>query len=397
VSIVPDFSGAQRAIGEFFARQSDIKVTVTPDLANGSVARTEAELNAMRGTAKVDVDRDFLSNSIATALQAAFSSTGLDKVGGLLSSALKVTAITAAAGAFTELAAVAGQAAGAVALVPAGLAAIIAPAAVVAIGVHGVGDAFKALDTGNADKIAAAMANLAPSARDFVTQVHALGPAFTGLRLDVQQSLFAGVGTAVTNLANVALPILHTGLTSIASGLNEGLLATMTALQGQGANFATLFGNIGASLHVAAAAAAPLVEAFGTLAAVGSQFLPGLAQGFVNVAKAFNDWIQHLAETGQLAAIIQNAINVLKQLGELAGNVAGVVVGVFTAALPYGSILLDLLIRTTGALSTFIHSADGQSALGGFFSGITSALGILLPAFETLVQAVIVNVLPIDR
>jgi hypothetical protein len=261
--------------------------------------------------------------------------------------------------------------------------------------VRGVGDAFKALDTGNADKIAAAMANLAPSARDFVTQVHALGPAFTGLRLDVQQSLFSGVGTAVTNLANVALPILHTGLTSIASGLNEGLLATMTALQGQGANFATLFGNIGASLHIAAGAAAPLVEAFGTLAAVGSQFLPGLAQGFVNVAKAFNDWIQRINETGQLAVMIQNAINVLRQLGELAGNVIGIVSGIFTAALPYGTIFLDQLIKVTQALSTFIHSADGQAALGTFFAGITTALGVILPAFEVLVQAIIQDVLPV--
>jgi phage-related protein len=391
---VPDFSGAQRAIGEFFARQTDIKVKVVPDLDNSSAARIQAQLNGMHGTAKVDVDKNFLSNSIATALQTAFGSTGLDKLGAGLSAALKPTIMAAAAGAFTELAAVASQAAGAIALVPAGLAAIITPAATVAIGVRGVGDAFKALDTGNATKIAAAMSNLAPAARDFVTQVHALGPAFTGLRLDVQQSLFSGVGTAVTNLANVSLPILRTGLTSVASGLNEGLLATMTALQGQSGNFATLFGNIGASLHVAAGAAAPLVQAFGTLAAVGSQFLPGLAQGFVNVAKAFNDWIQRINETGQLAAMIQNAINVLKQLGELAVNVAKVVSGIFTAALPYGTILLDQLVKVTGALAAFIHSAEGQSALSTFFAGITAALGVILPALEVLVQAVIADVLP---
>jgi phage-related protein len=394
VSIVPDFSGAQRAIGEFFARQTDIKVKVVPDLDNTSAARIQAQLNGMHGTAKVDVDKNFLSNSIATALQTAFGSTGLDKIGAGLSAAIKPTIMAAAAGAFTELAAVASQAAGAIALVPAGLAAIITPAATVAIGVRGVGDAFKALDTGNATKIAAAMSNLAPAARDFVTQVHALGPAFTGLRLDVQQSLFSGVGTAVTNLAKVSLPILHSGLTSIASGLNEGLLATMTALQGQSGNFATLFGNIGTSLHIAAGAAAPLVQAFGTLAAVGSQFLPGLAQGFVNVAKAFNDWIQRINATGQLAAMIQNAINVLKQLAELAGNVIGIVSGIFTAALPYGQIFLDQLIKVTQALSTFIHSAEGQSALSTFFAGITAALGVILPALEVLVQALIADVLP---
>jgi hypothetical protein len=118
VQIVPDFSGAQRAIGEFFARQSDIKVKVVPDLDNSSAARIQAQLNGMHGTAKVDVDKNFLSNSIATALQTAFGSTGLDKIGAGLSAALKPTIIAAAAGAFTELAAVASQAAGALALVP---------------------------------------------------------------------------------------------------------------------------------------------------------------------------------------------------------------------------------------------------------------------------------------
>jgi phage-related protein len=358
------------------------------------VARTEAELNAMRGTAKVDVDRDFLGNSIATALQAAFSATGLQKVGDLLTSAFgshhdhRRRRGVHRAGRRRQ------PGGGRVALVPAGIAAIAAPAAVVAIGVHGIGDAFKAIDTGNADKIAAAMANLAPSARDFVTQVHALGPAWTDLRLDVQQSLFAGVGTAVTNLANVALPVLHTGLTGIASALNEGLLATMTALQGRARTSPPCSPTSPGRCKMASGAAGPLMEAFGTLGAVGSQFLPVLAQGFVNVATAFNNWVQRIADSGQLVVIIQNAINVLKQLGELAVNVAGVVTGIFTAALPYGTILLDLLIKTTGALSTFIHSADGQAALGSFFSGLTVALGTILPALETLVQAVVVNVLP---
>jgi phage-related protein len=394
VSIVPDFSGAQKAIGEFFARQSDIKVKVTPDLAGADVARTEAELNAMHGTAKVEVDRDFLGNSIATAFAEAFSRSGLDKLGSVVSAAISPTLITAAAGALTELAAAASQAVGILALAPAAIAAIAAPAAVVAIGVHGIGDAFKAIDTGNADKIAAAMANLAPAAQNLVVQVHALGPAWTSLRLDVQQSLLNGVGTAVTNLANVALPILHTGLVGIAAAMNEGLLATMTALQGQGANFATLFTNIGASLRVAAGAAAPLVEAFGTLGAVGSQFLPVLAQGFVNVATAFNNWVQRIADSGQLVVIIQNAINVIEQLGRIAGDVISVVSGIFTAALPYGNAMLSLLEHLTGSLAAFVHSTEGQSALATFFGDINQAVAQLIIPLEQVVQVIIADVLP---
>jgi phage-related protein len=394
VQVVPDFSGTQRAIGEFFARQSDVKVTVRPDLSSTDVARTEAELNAMRGTAKVEIDRNVLSSSIAGAIQAAMATSGLEKLSGLLTAAIAPTAITAIGGAFVELAAAASQAVGALALAPAVIAAVATPAAVVAIGVHGIADAFKAINTGDATKIAQAMAELAPSAQNLVTQVHALGPAWTALRLDVQQALFVGVGTAVTNLAGVALPILHTGLTQVAAAMNGGLLATMSALQGQGAAFTTTFANIAASIRVAAAAAAPLVQAFATLGAVGSQFLPALAQGFVNVAAAFNGWVQHMAASGQLVVIIQNALTVLHQLVDLAANAASVVAGVFTVAIPYGNILLDVLIRVTGSLATFVHSADGQAGLGAFFSGITVALGTLLPALDVLVQAIVTAVLP---
>src|SRR3954469_22638306 len=88
VPIVPDFSGAERPIGEFFARQSDIKVKVTPDLANGEVARTEAELNAMHGTAKVEVDKHTLAASIGTAVHDALLVTGLDSIGEGLTAAI---------------------------------------------------------------------------------------------------------------------------------------------------------------------------------------------------------------------------------------------------------------------------------------------------------------------
>src|SRR5438270_60710 len=104
VPIVPDFSGAQRAITEFFAAQKDVTVTVKPNLDNADVAKTEAELNAMHGTAKVEVDKNVLASSIASGIQTAMATSGLDKLGGLLTAAIGPTIVGAIGGAFVELA-----------------------------------------------------------------------------------------------------------------------------------------------------------------------------------------------------------------------------------------------------------------------------------------------------
>jgi phage-related protein len=364
------------------------------------VARTEAELNAMRGTAKVEVDKlNTLQSSIVSAIETAMSQSGLQAAGRypdlghqpdrrhLYRWGVRRTRRGGVPGG-RRCRAAAGR-----------------DRCYRHPGRRG-GDRHPGhqrrlqavgpeCERGQIDKAQQAMAKLAPSAQDLVIQVHALAPAWTALRLDVQQSLFAGVGSAVTSLASVALPILDTGLTQVATSMNSGLLATMNALQGQGPAFATTFSNIAASIQVAGGAAKPLVDAFSTLGAVGSQFLPVLAQGFVNVATAFNAWIQHIAETGQLVTIIQNALTVLKQLGELAINVGSAVGAIFTAAIPFGNVFLTLLVDLTGNLATFLHSADGQTALTGFFTGLNTAVNALLPPLIQLAEAIVSTLLPV--
>src|SRR4051794_17863128 len=118
VQIVPDFAGAQRSIDAWFSSQHDMHVKVQPDLANGDVARIEAELNSTRGTAQVNVDRDALRSDISSAITDAVSTNvGLKSLSSLISASFQPAMLTAVGGVLTELAASASQAVGILALV----------------------------------------------------------------------------------------------------------------------------------------------------------------------------------------------------------------------------------------------------------------------------------------
>ena len=118
------------------------------------------------------------------------------------------------------------------------------------MGTRGFGDALTAI--GDPAKFAQALAGLAPAARETALAIQGLRPAFAGLRLDVQQRLFTGLGAVIGTLAAAYLPVLRTGLGGIATALNTTAhaLAGFLAAPQSVADLGTILGNVRAALGV---------------------------------------------------------------------------------------------------------------------------------------------------
>ena len=403
VQIVPDFSNAQRKIGEWFAKQGDLKVKVDPDLDNLAMARIRTEVAAQRPEMKVGVDRTHLAKQM---VQAVDFLTGTSMVGNALKKLfdVKPILITNLAGAGVAIGSVLGQGitnaiGGAAAMLPSLVSAAAIPIGTAVRGSQGVGDAFKALGgttEADAKKLAAAMKNLAPAARDFVTQVHELAPAFKDLRLDVQQHLFDGLGDSVNHLGHTMLPMLQKALSGTADeigGIGKNLLAALSS-NGNISDFAATIGNVNVALHNIGLAVAPLWSVFQNLATVGSDFLPRLTKGFGELATRFANFIQQARDSGALKEFIQTSFDGLKQLWELVSNLGSVLKSIFTAALPSGQVLMSVLKIITGDLAEFFKTDTAQSSLTQFFEGLTTAIGNLTPGLTSLVSALVTSVLP---
>jgi len=305
-----------------------------------------------------------------------------------------VTQLALGVGALVQAAA---QAAGVLGLLPAVFATFKAGTAAISLGLQGMGDAMSAVASGDAAAFDEALKNLSPSARDFARAVRDVKPAFDEMRLDVQEALFQGLADVVKPLANTYLPIATAGFqgvarqTSIAArSVADFLLqgAQVQKVSQFSANLQVTWGNLAGALQ-------PAVSALLDLVTTGSNFLPGLTAGLNDWATAFSQRISEAAKSGELAAFFQRAIDSLKTLGDIAGNVFGAIRNIIGAASTEGGGFLQRIQEITQRFQDFTGSVAGQEAFGGFFESMGRVMKALGPAFFELITIIGRDFIPI--
>lgn len=329
-------------------------------------------------------------------------------LGQVLASAGKIVAIGAGAGAalasvtsltsgLLGLVAVLGQVAGVAGLLPAAFAGLLAVTATIKLGIKGIGDSFKALASGDMAKFQESLKGLAPAAREFMTSIQAVKPAFDRLQIGVQQQLFAGLGREVAGLAQRYLPLADTLFGKLANTMNRAAKEAISfAKEGETVGQVGLMVN---SLNQAFSNLVPAVQPFLSalldIGQVGSTFLPGIATSISNMATKFGDFIRESAASGQLAAFFQSALDAVKQLGQVLGNLGGIFVNVMNAASVSGGGLLNSLVEITGQIKAFTESAAGSAAITQFFTSMREVVAAILPVFLQLATVVGTTVVPI--
>ncbi|WP_159026025.1 hypothetical protein [Prescottella equi] len=211
---------------------------------------------------------------------------------------------------------------------------------------------------GSQDELAKALEKLSPAARDFFEQMVALGPAWTDLRLAVQENMFAGLGDSVTTLANNQLPGLKDGLSQVATGINTGLKQTLSDLDG------TLTG---------------LVEN-GTM----QQFVDGMSEAMTGLSPLVNGLVEGLTSMGA---------EVMPSLGNLAGSIGGLFAQIGPSLGQVGAVFADSLATMMPYLGTFITALSDNLApvlpvVAGLFGALVQALTPILPSLSTVAQVV---------
>lgn len=318
--------------------------------------------------------------SISKAVGAALS--------GLSSTALITTAVLGLAGAAVQLTAALGplvglllQASSIVAAVPAAIGGAVLAFATLKIGLSGVGEAFKQLASGDVEKFNAALGKLAPSAREFVLAIKDLQPAFSGLRLNVQQALFANLAETVRGLASTLLPALESAFVRIASALNTNVLSSLRSFDGLPA----ILDNLTGSVVKLSSSLAPLVSALVAVVSVGAQFLNQFAGPAANAVSNFADRVKELAANGTLFRWMQEGVNAFKVFIEAGKDIFGILSGLQKAAAAVGATPLGGLL---GSLNQVINSKEGFSALKSVFSDLSKFFDVLVSVLKTALPGV---------
>jgi hypothetical protein len=342
----------------------------------GEIERLLRRINGNTSTATVTVRQQFDRTLEGKILKLAGSLVNLKTAAALAanSSGTLVAGLFSLAGGLAQ----AGQAA---LIVPGAIAAIGGVVGTVKLGVQGLGDAFKALGKGDAEKLAEVMAKLSPNARALVTEVQRLGPAWKSTQLDVQQRLLAGLGTEAKQLGAAYLPSLRSGLGGVAVELNKGAVGLADFLESGAAvsRVDSIFRNTALAVGNIAPAATNVTAALLDIADVGASMLPELTDGAEGATQAFAQFIAEARQSGQLEQWIRGGIDRLEQLANVAGNAGGIIGGIYTAANAEGADFLTTLERGTQAVDDFVHSAEGQDTLRAFFQESRETVDALVP------------------
>lgn len=211
---------------------------------------------------------------------------------------------------------------------------------------------------GGVDKFNEALAKLAPSAQAFVLALKGLGPAWTDLRLSVQQPLFDGLGDSVTQFARQNLPGLKAGMVELAGYMNGAFKNTLTGLSAE-------FAQLSADGRMAGLRQAVASAMEGT---------PGLITGVTNSLITMADQVGPT-----IGPLLQSLGDVFKQMGPSLGIVGAALSEALTKLMPqFGSFI--------NALSEGL--APVLPVLGRLLGALGDALQPLIPPLSQVLQTI---------
>lgn len=370
VRVVPDTTGFDAAIRAL--RPPVVRVRVEPDVDSNRVTRA---LSSIAGASS----KILKSIGIFSGLAGAIGLVGISAA----SAAQSVLALTAALA----------PAVGIFAALPAVILGFVAANVALKLALAGVGDAFKAGLTGDAEAFEKSLEGLSPKAKAVAREVRAMKPAFESLKNTVQDAFFEPLTGQLTRAAQTLGGPLKAGLSGIAAQFGNAateVLAFTSGAEGV-SNVTSILKGTEAALSGLAPASRDVTQGFLSIgSAVSAAFGERLGAGIEQAGGKLGAFLFEAAESGKAVEWVDNAVTVFKQLGEIIGNVGGILRGVFSAAEASSGGLLANIATVTQSIETFVKSAAGQEALTNIFrtlAVVASQLGPIFAALATQIGA----------
>ncbi|MCF7548897.1 hypothetical protein [Pseudonocardia sp. WMMC193] len=267
---------------------------------------------------------------------------------------------------------------------------------------QGVGDAFSAAASGDAEAYSEAVAKLAPSAKAAAAEVNRLGPRLRAMQQDVQDNFFRGYDEAIRGLGETVLPVLEKQLGSIATQMGQmGTIAADALMQPAAVDdLNKVLGGTATLFDGLKTAPADVLDGILALAGAGSSEMEGLGNSVGNAAQRFREWAREAAATGQVNKWITNAKEEFAKLGGVLRNVGSIVGTVYRGLSSGGADFLGSLEETTAQLDRFLKTAEGQDLLRELGETLSTVADVsrevLMTALRELAP-VIVELAPLAR
>lgn len=358
------------------------------DTAQFDVIEKEADDSADRSSKAWQRAGSLIGSAMAGAARVAV--TAFAAVGALGAASSAVTGLQSLLAVVISLGAALTTMAGALGIIPAGIAGTIALTTTLKLGLQGMGDAFSALAEGDMKAFNEALKELSPSARAFAQEVRKLKPAFDAMQLGVQEALFKGLGEQLKVLGGQYLPVANRLFTNFATILNftgkeiAGIAAAPSALE----SVNVVVDNLTKSFSGAATGSGALFRALLDIVEAGSGPLVGVGNTIGSLAQSFGEFIARTSESGQLQAFFQAGVDAVGQFLSAIGNLGAGLFNVFNTASSAGAGFLNILSDLASNFRSFTESAKGQEAILGLFGTLREVANQVKPILLEIGNAI---------
>jgi phage-related protein len=281
-----------------------------------------------------------------------------------------------------------------------GLIAAGSAAAVLKIGMTGVGDAITAAFTPGtkAKDLEKALDQLSPRARAFVLALHGIKPELDGLKKSVQDGLFYGLDRSIKQVASATLPALREGLGTTAASLNlmaRNAAGAVTQL-GKTGTLRSVLSGVGDDLADLARIPGQLITGLVQIGSAAEPSFAKLTQGIGSVADTVSGKLTAAFKSGSLKSTIEGAVSQVKQLFGALVNIGKTVGNIFGPAAAAGSGFIPILssiaataakiTATPAAQQTFTELFTTLASIGKLVNSVLgAALRAVMPLLSTLV------------
>lgn len=240
-------------------------------------------------------------------------------------------------------------------------------------------------------KLDDAINKLSPNARGFVSTLQAMAPAWRAMKLDVQDALFAGLGSRLQAVGGRILPTVRAGFVGAAGELGNMAKNALTAVDNLEKT-----GQLKGTFDV-------IRNGLGNLNRIPGQVLTGLSQLTIaagpawdrittGAGEAMDRVMGKLAkglENGKLEEAINTALDIAVQFGGVLADLGGIIKNVFGAAADGGGDFFAIIGSALAEIRRVTALPEVQASLTAIFSAVQAVAGLIAGALGDAIQAVL--------
>ncbi|WP_329308330.1 hypothetical protein [Streptomyces microflavus] len=244
-----------------------------------------------------------------------------------------------------------------------------------------------------ATKFNDAMSQLSPNARSFVNAVKGIAPAWSAVRMDVQDALFKNFGSTLTRMSGAVLPAVRGGLVGMGGVLNRmgiGLMDTFTRLGDQGV-LKRMFDGFTNGMKPLEKIPGQLGQAFVQLGVAAAPAFKRMTTAAGGAMSRISEQMTKAFESGHLEKVINQAFEIAKQVGSLLGDIFGTIGNIMKAASAGGGDALGAI----GAVFEELRRITAMPEVQKMLTTIFTAVNAIAKLIATTLGAVIMAVLPL--